>query len=57
MMKEYAAAAEFFESAVTKGTFEKELKALTSDPRFADIEKRPEFKKFEVLLKTAKSSQ
>jgi len=57
MLKDYAAAGELFESAVTKGAFEKELKTLVSDPRFADIEKRPEFKKYLEMLKTAKLSK
>lgn len=57
MLKDYAAAGELFESAVTKGTFDKELKTLVSDPRFADIEKHPEFRKHQNLLKTAKLPQ
>jgi len=57
LLKEYAVAGELFESAVTKGSFEKELKVLTTDPRFADIEKRPEFKKHEGLIKAAKNSR
>jgi hypothetical protein len=57
LLKDYAVAGELFESAVTNGKFEKELKALVSDLLFADIEKRPEFKKHQDLLKAAKSSQ
>lgn len=50
LLKNYAYAAEMFESAVTKGTFNKELKALSTDQRFKGIEKQQEFKKHLGLL-------
>jgi hypothetical protein len=56
MLRNYAVAGELFESAVTKGSFKKELKALLSDQRFAGIEKRPEFGKYRVLLREAMRS-
>ncbi len=55
LLKNYQFASEMFSSAVTKGKFENELKTLSSDPRFADIEKRPEFKKYRNMLKVAKA--
>ncbi len=56
LLKNYRFATEMFESAVTKGKFENELKALSSDPRFEGIEKRPEFKKYRNMLKVANTS-
>ncbi len=53
LLKNFTLAKEMFESAVTKGKFDKELKALTSDPRFSEISKRPEFSQFCNLLKVA----
>lgn len=56
MLQNYSVAAELFESAVTKGSFDKELKALLADPRFFDINKRSEFRAFRELLEAAKTS-
>jgi len=53
LLKEYQFARERFESAVTKGKFEKELKALASDPRFEGIDMRPEFKQYQSMLRVA----
>ena len=50
LLKNYEFAAEMFESAATKGAFEKEIKALGSDARFEGIHKRPEFKKYQGML-------
>ena len=52
LLKNYQFAKEMFESAVTKGKFEDEIKALSSDPRFEGIGKRPEFKIYEKLFQT-----
>jgi len=46
---EYASA--MLDSALSRGQFAKDLKALASDPRYADIGIRPEFHKYEPLLK------
>jgi len=56
-LKNYLFAQELFESTVTRGTFDKEIGALSTDPLFADIGKRPEFKKHQDLLKAVKTSQ
>ncbi len=56
LLENYRFATEMFESAVTKGKFENELKALSSDPRFEGIEKRPEFKKYRDMLKLVKAN-
>ena len=57
LLKNYPFAQEMFENAITRGKFEKELKALSADPRFADIGSRPEFKKHAEVLKIVKGSQ
>src|SRR5512143_23069 len=48
LLKNYQFAAEMFGNAVAAGTFEQELKALKTDPRFEGIGKRAEFRKFEA---------
>ncbi len=55
LLKNYQFASEMFTNAVTKGTFENEIKALSSDIRFEGIEKRPEFQGLRKMLKVAKS--
>ncbi|MGE5174598.1 MAG: hypothetical protein ACM3MD_12300 [Betaproteobacteria bacterium] len=57
LLKNYQVATEMFESAVATGKFENELKALVSDPRFEGIEKRPEFRKYQDMLKVAKAAK
>ncbi len=56
LLKNYQFASEMFTSAVTKGKFENEIKALSSDSRFEGIEKRPEFQGPWKLLKIARSA-
>ncbi len=53
LLKNYQFASEMLMNAVTKGNFEKEIKALASDPRFEGIEKRPEFQSLRKMLKVA----
>lgn len=53
LLKNYSFAKEMFESAVTKGKFDQELKTLSSDPRFDGIEQRPEFRSCKDLFKPA----
>ncbi|MEK6742182.1 MAG: hypothetical protein AABZ15_01115 [Nitrospirota bacterium] len=48
---DYAYAGARLESVMSKPEYEKELRALASDPRFAGMEKRPEFKQYEPLFK------
>jgi tetratricopeptide (TPR) repeat protein len=48
---DYAYAATSLENAMKYPVYEKELRVLASDPRFAGMEKRPEFKQYESLLK------
>ncbi len=55
LLKNYQFASEMLANAVAKGNFEKEIRALSSDPRFSDIEKRPEFHNLRKVLKIAKS--
>ncbi len=54
LLGNYAYAGERLESALAQEKFRDEFKTLTSDPRFAGIEKRPEFKKHLEMLKDAK---
>jgi tetratricopeptide (TPR) repeat protein len=42
---DYAYAGAMLESVMKEPEYEKELRALASDPRFSDMEKRPEFKR------------
>lgn len=44
LMGNYHFAAEMMECALNNGTFDKELKELSADPRFQGIQKRPELK-------------
>jgi len=55
LLKNYQFASEMFMNAVTKGKFESEIKALSTDPRFEGIEKRPEFNACRSLFKLTKS--
>jgi tetratricopeptide (TPR) repeat protein len=41
----YAYASQMLDSAMSNGRFDQELGALSADPRFRGIEKRPEFRK------------
>lgn len=54
LMGNYHFAAEMIETALKSGTFDKELKALSVDPRFKGIEKRPELKKFQSQIAAAR---
>jgi hypothetical protein len=57
LLKNYQFASEMFMNAVTKGKFENEIKALSADPRFEDIAKRPEFNACRSLFNIAKSGK
>jgi hypothetical protein len=48
---DYAYASAILESAITKAQFLNEFKNLVSDPRFSGMEKRPEFRKYEPMIK------
>jgi hypothetical protein len=50
---DYSYAGAMLESAMKDPAYEKELRAIASDPRFADMVKRPEFKQYEYLFKGA----
>jgi len=50
---DYAYAGAMLESAMKTPEYEKDLRALASDPRFSGMEKRPEFKHYEYLFKDA----
>ncbi len=55
LLKNYQFASDVLANALTKGDFEDEIKALSSDPRFADIGKLPEFQSLREMLKVAGS--
>jgi hypothetical protein len=55
LLKNYAYAKDMFASAVTKGKFEKEIRTIATDPRFEGIDKRPEFKEYQSMLKVEKT--
>lgn len=57
LLGNYRFAAEMFESAVTEGKFEIELKAIATDQRFRGIDQRPEFKPYQAMLKVAQTSK
>ncbi len=44
-------ASTMLDGALTQGQFVNELKTLAADPRFADLGRRPEFRKYEPLIK------
>jgi tetratricopeptide (TPR) repeat protein len=51
MLKNYPFSKAMFESAITTGKFEKEIKTLSSDPRFDGIDNQPEFSNYRQLFK------
>jgi tetratricopeptide (TPR) repeat protein len=53
LLGNYLFAGEMFEAALQNG-FDKEVKTIASDSRFKGIELRPEFKKYEQLLMSAR---
>jgi len=50
---DYAYAGAMLESVMKKPGYEKELRALASDPRFSGMEIRPEFKQYGSILQGA----
>jgi tetratricopeptide (TPR) repeat protein len=56
LLQHYQFASEMFESVVAQGGFDKEIKAMTRDPRFEGIEKRPEFERYHGMLNALKTS-
>jgi tetratricopeptide (TPR) repeat protein len=53
LLQNYQFAKEMFASAITYGKFEKELRAVAADQRFDGIDKRPEFKQYQSMLRVA----
>jgi tetratricopeptide (TPR) repeat protein len=51
LLGDYAVAASMLDSAITRGQYVNELRTLVIDPRFAGLAKRPEFEKYELMLK------
>lgn len=51
LLGDYAAASALLDSAITQGRPVTELKVLMADPRFLGLENRPEFRKYEPLIK------
>ncbi|MDA8421743.1 MAG: hypothetical protein M0Z89_00220 [Nitrospiraceae bacterium] len=50
LLKNYRFARDMFESAVTNGNFENEIKAILADHRFDGIDKLPEFKRYQGMF-------
>lgn len=55
MLGNYQFARDMFESAVTNGNFEKEIKAVVADHRFDGIDKRPEFERYQGTFSKGKT--
>ena len=51
LIGDYDYASAMLDSVVSRGQFVNELKSLTADPRYSDIGIRPEFRKYEPLIK------
>ena len=53
LIGDFAYASTMLDGALAQGQFLNELKSLSADPRFADFTLRPEFKKYEPMMKGA----
>jgi tetratricopeptide (TPR) repeat protein len=51
LLGDFAYASVMLEGALAQGQFISELRSLAADPRYADIDKRPEFRKYESIIK------
>lgn len=56
LLGDFAYASAMLDSALTQDQFFKELRSLSADPRFADISLRPEFRKYESMIKSASAT-
>jgi tetratricopeptide (TPR) repeat protein len=53
LLGDFAYASAMLDSALTQDQFANELKSLSADPRFAGLSLRPEFRKYEPMIKGA----
>jgi tetratricopeptide (TPR) repeat protein len=51
LLGDFAYASAILDGALTRGQFVNELRSLSTDPRFADLSLRPEFRKYVPLIK------
>jgi hypothetical protein len=51
LLGNFAYASDVLGDALTQGQFIDELRSLSADPRFSDLSVRPEFRKYEPLIK------
>lgn len=51
LLGDYAYASVMLDGALARGQFIDELRSLASDPRYADFGSRPEFRKYEPMIK------
>ncbi|MHB8846760.1 MAG: tetratricopeptide repeat protein [Nitrospirota bacterium] len=51
LLGDFAYASAMLDGALARGQFIDELKSLAADPRYADFGSRPEFRKYEPLIK------
>jgi tetratricopeptide (TPR) repeat protein len=51
LLGNFAYASAMLDDAMTQGQFVNELRSLSADPRFSDLSVRPEFKKYEPIIK------
>jgi len=51
LLGDYAYASTMLDGALTQGQFVNELRSLSADPRFSDMSVRPEFRKYEPMMK------
>jgi len=55
LLGDYTYASTMLDSALAQGQFVNELRSLSADPRFADLSKRPEFRKHMPIIKGTKA--
>ena len=53
LLGDFAYASAMLDSALTQDQFAKELKSLSADPRFVGLSLKPEFRKYEPMIKGA----
>jgi tetratricopeptide (TPR) repeat protein len=53
LLGDFAYASAMIDSALTQDQFANELKSLSADPRFAGLSLRPEFRKYESMIRGA----
>ena len=51
LLHDFSYASAMLDGALAQGQFISELKSLAADPRFADLSKRAEFRKYEPMIR------